>query len=156
MTKTCYFCAGWFSRPQRKAYDEAMEALKENKTMDMAHSYVPLEHQYKDIRVDEHPEFLRDKEWSTATARGDMVGIKRTDVCLAVYLPDDEDVGQGFELGVAYQLGKYNLLVIPDEDYGKPINLMSWLAADNVIKMSQLKDFDFNNFTFDFYDGAVY
>ena len=50
----------------------------------------------------------------------------------------------------------YNLLVIPDEQYGEPINLMSWLAADNVIKLSQLKDFDFNNLEFNFYDGSVY
>ena len=156
MTKTCYFCSGWFTESQRRAYDEAMEALKENKTMDMEHSYVPLQHQYLNIRVDEHPEYLRSKEWAQATARGDMVGIKSTDVCLAVYLPDDEDVGIGFELGAAYELGKYNLLVIPDEQFGKPINLMSWYAADNVIKMSQLKDFDFNNPTFNFYDGAVY
>ena len=155
-TKTCYFCAGWFNEEQNKAYKEAMEALKENKTMDMEHSYVPLEHQYLGIRVDEHPEYLRNKEWATATARGDIVGIQNTDVCLAVYLPHQEDVGAGFELGVAFQLGKYKLLVIPDEQYGEPINLMSWLAADNVIKMSELKDFDFNNLEFNFYNGAVY
>ena len=154
--KTLYFCAGWFNPSQLKAYDEAMKALKKNKTIDMEHSYVPLEHQYKSIRVDEHPEYLKSKEWATATARGDMVGIQNTDICLAVYLPHQEDVGMGFELGVAYQLGKYKLLVIPDEQYGEPINLMSWLAADKVIKMSELKDFDFDNLEFDFYDGAVY
>ena len=33
---------------------------------------------------------------------------------------------------------------------------MSWLAADNVIKMSELKDFDFNNLEFGFYNGSVY
>lgn len=154
--KTVYFCAGWFDENQNKAYKEAYQALIENDTIDFEHSYVPLEHQYKDIRVDEHPEYLRDKEWAQATARGDMVGIQNTDICLAVYLPHQEDVGMGFELGAAYQLGKYKLLVIPDEQYGEPINLMSWLAADKVIKMSELKDFDFNNLEFDFYDGEVY
>ena len=79
-TKTCYFCAGWFDENQLKAYKEAMEALKDNKTMDMEHSYVPLEHQYLGIRVDEHPEYLHNKEWATATARGDMVGIQNTDI----------------------------------------------------------------------------
>ncbi|AZA17316.1 MAG: nucleoside deoxyribosyltransferase (endogenous virus) [Lactobacillus phage ViSo-2018a] len=154
--KTCYFCCGWFDENQRKAYKEAYQALLENDTIDMEHSYVPLEHQYKGIRVDEHPEYLRDKEWATATARGDLVGIKNSDVCVAIYLPHQEDVGQGFELGVAYQLGKYNLLVIPDEQHGEPINLMSWLAADKAIKLSELKDFDFNNLEFNFYDGSVY
>ena len=154
--KTCYFCCGWFDENQRNAYKEAYQALVENDTIDMTHSYVPLEHQYKGIRVDEHPEYLRDKEWAQATARGDIVGIQNTDICLAVYLPHQEDVGMGFELGVAHSLGKYNLLVISDEQYGEPINLMSWYAADNVIKMSQLKDFDFNSPTFNFYDGSVY
>ena len=156
MTKICYFCSAWFDKTQLKAYDEAMKALKANKTIDMEHSYVPLEHQYLGVRVDEHPEFLKRKDWAQATARGDLVGIQNTDICIAVYLPNEEDVGQGFELGVAYQLGKYKLLVIPDEQFGEPINLMSWLAADNVIKMSQLKDFDFNNLEFNFYEGAVY
>ena len=154
--KTCYFCAGWFSEKQNNAYNEAYHALIENETIDMKHSYVPLEHQYLGIRIDEHPEYLHNKEWATATARGDMIGIKNADICLAVYVPSEEDPGMGMELGVAYQLGKYNLLVIPDEEYGDSINLMSWLAADNVIKMSELKDFDFNNLTFNFYDGAVY
>ena len=75
---------------------------------------------------------------------------------MAIYLPRLEDPGMAFELGVAYQLGKYKLLVVRDEQYGEPINLMSWLAADNVIKMSELKDFDFNNLEFNFYNGAVY
>lgn len=154
--KKLYFCAGWFSQQQNKAYKEAMEALKVNKTIDMEHSYIPLQHQYKNIRVDEHPEYLHNKEWATATARGDMIGIQTTDICLTVYLPSEEDIGCGFEIGAAHQLGKYVLLVIPDEEYGQPINLMSWYAADNVIKMSELKDFDFNNLTFNFYDGAVY
>lgn len=154
--KTCYFCAGWFNEEQNKAYKEAYQALVENDTMDMTHSYVPLEHQYLGIRVDEHPEYLHDKEWATATAKGDMIGIQTADICLAVYLPRQEDVGQGFELGVAYELGKYRLLVIPDEQYGEPINLMSWFAADKVIKMSELRNFDFNNLEFGFYDGAVY
>ena len=33
---------------------------------------------------------------------------------------------------------------------------MSWGVADNVIKMSELADFDFNKPRFNFYDGAVY
>lgn len=156
MTKTCYFCAGWFNEPQRKAYEEAMKALKENDTMDMERSYVPLEHQYLGIRLDEHPEYLRNKEWAQATARGDMIGIHTTDICMAVYLPHQEDTGVCVELGVAHAAGKYCLLVIPDDQFGEPINLMSWYVADNVIKLSELKDFNFDNLTFNFYDGSVF
>ena len=141
-TKTLYFGAGWFNEKQNKAYKEAMEALKKN--------------QYKGIRVDEHPEYLHDIEWASATYHNDLVGIKSSDVMLGVYLPEEEDVGLGMELGYALSQGKYILLVIPDEDYGKPINLMSWGVCDNVIKISELKDFDFNRPRFNFYDGAVY
>lgn len=154
--KTVYFCAGWFNEKQEKAYNQAMQALKENATVDLSNSYIPLDNQYKDIRVDLHPEYLKDKEWATATFRGDCLGVKSTDVCLAVYLPSAEDVGMGVELGMAQAHGKYILLVVPDKEYGKPINLMSWGVADNVIPMSQLKDFDFNKPKFNFYDGAVY
>lgn len=154
--KTLYFGAGWFNDKQNKAYNDAMDALKANSTIDLKNSYVPLEHQYKGIRVDEHPEYLHDKEWSTATYRGDLVGIKANDFTLGVYLPDEEDVGLGMELGYAHSHGKFVLLVIPDEDYGKPINLMSWGVADAVIRISELKDFNFDSPSFNFYDGAVY
>ena len=34
-TKTVYFCAGWFTDNQNKAYKDAMEAIKENPTVDV-------------------------------------------------------------------------------------------------------------------------
>lgn len=154
--KTLYFGAGWFNEKQNKAYKDAMSALKENKTIDMKHSYVPLDNPYKNIDVVKHPEYLKDKEWATGTYRGDLVGIKSNDFTLGVYLPDEEDVGLGMELGYAHSHGKFVLLVIPDEDFGKPINLMSWGVADAIIPISKLKDFNFDAPTFNFYDGAVY
>ncbi|MFT8556519.1 MAG: nucleoside 2-deoxyribosyltransferase, partial [Liquorilactobacillus hordei] len=62
--KTYYHGAGWFTPKQEKAYDEFSKALEANLTLDSENSYVPLEHQYKNIRVDEHPEYLHDKEWA--------------------------------------------------------------------------------------------
>ena len=155
-TKTVYFGAGWFNEKQTKAYDAAMEALKANPTIDLENSYVPLANQYKGIRVDEHPEYLHDIEQADATYHGDLLGIKSSDVMIGVYLPEEEDVGLGMELGYALSQGKFILLVIPDEDYGKPINLMSWGVCDNAIKMSELADYDFNRPRYGFYDGAVY
>lgn len=155
-TKTVYFGAGWFNDKQTDAYKKAMKALDENPTIDLKNSYIPLENQYKGIDVGKHPEHLRDREWATATYRGDLTGIKTSDVTIGVYLPEEEDVGLGMELGYASSQGKYILLVIPDEDYGKAINLMSWGVCDNAIKISELKDFDFNKPRFDFYDGGVY
>ncbi|WP_251575374.1 nucleoside 2-deoxyribosyltransferase [Limosilactobacillus agrestimuris] len=155
-TKTVYFCAGWFTDKQNKAYQNAMNAIKENPTVDVENSYIPLDHQYKGLRVDEHPELLEDREWATATYNGDRVGVSTSDLLLAIYIPNEEDVGMGVELGMASALGKHILVVIPDEDWGKPINLMSWGIGDQFIKMSELTTFDFNKPTFNFYDGAVY
>ena len=53
-SKTVYFCAGWFTDKQNKAYEDAMNAIKDNPTVDVENSYVPLQHQYKGLRVDEH------------------------------------------------------------------------------------------------------
>lgn len=154
--KTVYFGAGWFSDVQNRAYKDAMDALAANPTINLKDSYIPLNNQYKGIRVDEHPEYLHDKEWAQATYNGDLIGIRSSDIMLGVYVPDEEDVGLGMELGYAQGQGKYILLVIPDEFYGSPINLMSWGVADNIIPMSKLKDFNFNQPRFGFYDGAVY
>ena len=75
---------------------------------------------------------------------------------LAVYIPEEEDVGMGIELVMATALGKYIMGVIPDEDFGKPINLMTWGIADNFIKMSDLAKFNFNQPSYNFYEGSVY
>lgn len=155
-SKTVYFCAGWFTDKQNKAYTDAMAAIEANPTVDVENSYVPLQHQYKGLRVDEHPELLQDREWSTATYNGDRVGVSTSDMLLAVYIPEEEDVGMGIELGMARALGKYIMVVIPDEDFGKPINLMSWGIADNFIKMSELAEYNFNQPSYNFYDGGVY
>ena len=73
---------------------------------------------------------------------------------LGVYVPKEEDVGLGMELGYAMSQGKYVLLVIPDDLYGESINLMSWGVADNVIKMSELATFDFNRPRYNFYEDV--
>lgn len=155
-SKTVYFCAGWFTDKQNRAYQEAMKAIEANLTVDVENSYVPLQHQYKGLRVDEHPELLEDREWATATYNGDRVGVSTSDMVLAVYIPEEEDVGMGIELGMANALGKYITVVIPDEDFGKPINLMTWGIADNFIKMSDLAKFNFNQPSYNFYEGSVY
>ena len=155
-SKTVYFCAGWFTDKQNRAYQEAMKAIEANPTVDVENSYVPLQHQYTGLRVDEHPELLEDREWATATYNGDRVGVSTSDMVLAVYITEEEDVGMGIELGMANALGKYIMVVIPDEDFGKPINLMTWGIADNFIKMSDLAKFNFNQPSYNFYEGSVY
>jgi nucleoside deoxyribosyltransferase len=154
--KSVYFGAGWFTDTQNKAYKQAMQALKDNPTIDETRNYVPLEHQYKNIRVDEHPEYLHDKEWATATFLGDIAGLNQSDIATFVYVPEEEDIGCGVEMGYAYAHGKPVVVIIPDEQWGKEINLMSWGTGTNYIKLSELATFDFNNISYNFYDGAVY
>ncbi len=84
---------GGLHQKQNAAYEQVMAAIKKNKTINDADSYVPLEHQYKGLRVDEHPELLEDKEWQIATFNGDCVGINSSDIFLCTYLPDEEDIG---------------------------------------------------------------
>lgn len=52
-SKTVYFCAGWFTDKQNKAYKRAMQAIEDNPTIDVENSYIPLQHQYKGLRVDD-------------------------------------------------------------------------------------------------------
>ena len=75
---------------------------------------------------------------------------------MVTYIPEEEDIGVGVELGMAEALGKYIVIVIPDEDWGKPINLMTYGIAHNFIEQSELAKFDFNKPTFNYYEGAVY
>lgn len=154
--KTLYFAAGWFTPAQTQAYDTALAAISQNPSLDQAQSYVPLAHPYQDLDVGKHPELLKDPVWATATYKGDLVGIKQTDLLLAVYLPQAEDVGCGVEIGYAHALGKPVVLVIPDDQFGEPINLMAWGAADLTIKLSALAAFDFGTFSAGLYPGAVY
>lgn len=154
--KTVYFGAGWFNKDQETAYNDAYQALCQNDTVDVERSYFPRQNQFHGLEVADRPELLTDREWSTGTYRGDINGIKTRDMVLAVYLPQDEDPGLAMEIGWAAATGKHVLMVIPDEYYGEPINLMTWGGSDNVIRMSELAEYDFNTPKFDFYQGGVY
>lgn len=156
MSKSIYFAAGWFTPAQTQAYDVALAAVKQNPTLNAEQSYVPLAHPYNDLDVGAHPELLKDPAWATATYRGDLLGIKQTDLVAAVYLPQEEDVGCGVEIGYAHALGKPVMLIIPDDQYGEPINLMAWGAADLVIRLSELAGYDFTTLSANLYPGAVY
>lgn len=153
-TQTVYFGAGWFNNKQIKAYNDAMRALGANPTIDFANSFVPLERQYGGEIHSNNP--TQDIEWAQGTYADDLLGVKTTSVMLGIYLPSEEDVGLGMELGYAKVLGKPIVLVMPDEEFGQPINLMSWGVGDDFIKMSELPTYDFNQMRKRFYRGEVY
>ena len=154
--QSIYFAAGWFTPAQKQAYDQALAAMNQNPSLAADQSYVPLAHPYKNLDVGQHPEYLKDPEWATATYKGDLLGIKQTDLVAAVYLPKAEDVGCGVEIGYAHALGKPVVLIIPDVQFGEPINLMAWGAADVVMRLSEMATYDFSSLTANFYPGAVY
>lgn len=146
--KTCYFCADWFNKEQDKTYKEAYQALVENDTIDIKNSYIPREHRYLGVRVDDNPEYFRNKKMARVVSEDNMDGIKNSDVYLVVYLPNQKysDVDAGLKVIYPHIIGKYNLLVIPDDQYDNASTyLMSKDEVDNTIKISELKDFDFNN-----------
>ena len=168
--KTCYFCADWFNEEQDKVYKESIKAFKENNTIDIEHSYSPREHKYFGFRFEENPEYFRNKKMARLVSEENMKGIQNTDVYLIVYLPNQEysDVDAGLEVIYPHTMGKYNLLVVPDDQYDNAsIDLMNREEVDNTIKISELKDFDFNNLKLkspvdfndldsDFYDEEIY
>lgn len=153
-SKTIYFGAGWFNDKQNKAYNDALKSLGKNATVDLANSYVPYENQYgSEIHSDAATE---DKEWCQGTFADDMLGVKGSDIMIAVYLPSDEDVGLGIELGYAFQLGKPIVFITPDDEFGDAVNVMSWGVADDWIKQSEAAKYDFNNIRKRFYRGLIY
>lgn len=152
--KTIYFGAGWFDQKQIKAYNAALSALNKNKTIDLKNSYIPVENQYgNEIHSDAA---TTDLAWEQGTFGDDMLGVKQTDICIGVYLPSEEDVGLGIELGYAYQLGKPIVFIIPDDEFGDQINVMSWGVADDIIKTSEVSSYNFNAIRKHFYRGKVY
>lgn len=152
--KSVYFGAGWFNDKQIKAYNAALSDLMVNSSINVHNSYVPYENQYGD---EVHSSAATaDKEWCQGTFEDDVLGIKQTDIMLAVYLPSEEDVGLGMELGYAYQLGKPIVFVTPDDEFGDPVNVMSWGVADDWIKQSELPVYNFNSIRKRFYRGLIY
>ncbi len=151
-----YLACSWFTAKQKELMDKGYALLKENPTVDWENSYRPLDHQYQGINIDDHPEMLASKEWEIATYNNDLLGLRRADVCIFLYSDDVEDPGQGFELGYAKALGKQCVFILRDKKPTKPINLMLAVSPDRIITVDELKDFDFNNIEFDYYEGKVY
>ena len=145
-SKTVYQAGGFFSDFQRKLLSDGRKALTINPTIDFDNSYVPLEHQYKGLDVDSHPELLQDHEWQAGTYLGDVSGIAGTDLVVAFIDPDNVDPGTTFEMGYGMAINKPVVVVIPDKLPDEPtkLNLMVAKGCTQVITMSQLAEFNFS------------
>lgn len=151
-----YVACSWFTPEQKRIMHEGYGLLEKNPTVDWEGSYRPLDHQYKGWNTDNHPELLSNREWEIATYNNDLLGIRRCDVAVFIYNEEEEDPGQGFELGYAKALGKQCVFVIRSKDVKKPINLMLAVSPDRFITLDQLDTFDFNDIEFDYFQGRVY
>ena len=156
-SKSLYMACAWFNDEQIAFMKAGYDKLKQNATVAWDSSYRPLDHQYKGINVEEHPEYLHDVEWSSRTFLSDVGGMNMADVGVFLFNPKSPDIGMGFEIGYFYAIHKPLIIVVPDEEYDKePINLMPALGATAVIKLSDLSNYDFNAPFQDTYTDAVY
>ncbi|KRM87738.1 nucleoside 2-deoxyribosyltransferase [Lacticaseibacillus thailandensis] len=157
MTKTAYIASSWFNPEQTALMNAGVAALKQNTTVDMDNSYLPLAHQYKGLDTTEHPELLSDTEWQMATFNGDVQGINNTDLVIALYDPklENSDPGVLWEIGYAYGIRKPVILVLPDGNE-MPINLMPAIGVTAVINVADLTDYNFNFPNYVVYQGKAY
>ena len=156
--KTIYFASGWFNDTQCKLMADGRKALIANPTVDFDNSYVPLEHQYKDLKVELNPELMQDQEWQAGTYLGDVSGISGTDLVVAFIDPDEVDPGTTFEMGYGMGIHKPVVVVIPDKLEGEAteLNLMVAKGCTQVITMSELATFNFNLIPAKPYLGKVF
>lgn len=156
--KTAYYAGGWFNDVQCKLLSDGKKALIANSTVDFDNSYVPLEHQYKGLDVDSHPDLMQDQEWQAGTYLGDVSGISGTDLVVAFIDPDEVDPGTTFEMGYGMAIHKPVVVVIPDKrpDETTELNLMVAKGCTQVITMSELATFNFNLIPAKPYLGKVF
>ena len=152
---SAYIQCSWFNPKQIKFMEEGLKAIAANPTVSLANSHHPLSHQYNDINVEEHPEVMDDFEWQTCTYKMDESAMDSHELGIALYLPSDPDEGIAYECGYLKASHKPNIVVIPDDETTTPINLMM-IGNTQIIKMSELANFDFNNIIYKPYKGKVF
>lgn len=150
-----YQAYSWFNEKQVAQMNVGLAATKKNKTVDWDRSYRPLEHQYNNMDVVSHPELMDDVEWQVQTFRGDVTAYEQADVGIMIYDPAKPDDGVAWECAALRTLGKPVVLVIPD-DNTTPLNLMIAHGVTDIITVSELEDYDFNNINLGTYHGKIF
>ena len=70
-----YIACSWFTPEQREQLDAGLKAIEANPTVSREFSHFPLDHQYKGMDVNEHPELVHDIEWQNRTYVSDIEGM---------------------------------------------------------------------------------
>ena len=144
-----YLATSFFNDQQKARVTKALEVLETNATVGVVHQ--PFDFQYKDALIDHDPAgVFGTLEWQVATYNNDVNAVGNSDVCVALYDMDQEDVGIAFEFGMFIALHKPIILLPfsqkPAEDY--EVNLMlargvsTWLQPND---FDQLAVFNFNH-----------
>lgn len=145
-----YLATSFFNDEQKARVDKALAALEKNPTIGVIHQ--PFDFQYKDALIDNDPEgIFGTLEWQVATYNNDVNAVGNSDVCVALYDMDQEDVGIAFEFGMFTALGK-PIVCVPftqkDDLSEYEMNLMlgrgvtTWLNPND---FDQLSTFNFNH-----------
>lgn len=150
-----YIGCSWFNDEQVALMNAGLKAIESNPTVSRKFSHYPLDFQYKDLNVTEHPEVMEDIEWQVQTFRSDIAGIQSSDIGIMLYNPSQIDDGIAYECGALATMNKPVVVVIPDEDT-KPLNLMIAYGVTRIIKLSELAEFDFRHITLGTYQGRVF
>jgi len=150
-----YQAYSWFTEDQVAQMKQGLAETKKNKTANWEDSFRPLEHQYNNLDVTEHPELMEDVEWQVQTYRGDVNAYSQADVGIMIYDPAHPDDGVAYEAAAMHTLGKPVVLAIPD-DCTTPMNLMLAHGVTAVIRISELSTYDFNKCLLETYHGKIF
>lgn len=150
-----YIACSWFTPEQRAQLEQGLKAIEANPSVSREFSHFPLDHQYKGLDVNEHPELIHDVEWQNRTYVSDIEGMMGADLGIMLYNPAQIDDGVAYEMGYLRASGKQTVMVIPD-DADEPLNLMVAIGVTCIIRMKELATFDFRHVTSGTYNGDVY
>jgi len=151
--RSIYLAGGWWGEYQPLLLLKAYRALLNNPTV--GHLHVPLLKQYQgNAFVD--GEFEPDYEWATMTYRADLRGIDNSDLIVALFPVEDQDIGTATEVGYAVASHKPVVGVFQGDAYANPINLMVSMSADASLKYpEQLETFNFLDIEPNMYEGRL-
>lgn len=151
--RSIYLAGGWWGEYQPELLVKAYESLLNNPTV--GHIHVPLLHQYGgNAFVD--GKFEPDYEWATMTYKADLRGIDNSDLIVALFPVEDQDIGTATEVGYAVASHKPVVGVFQGDAYKNPINLMVSMSADASVKTpEELKSFNFLDIEPNMYEGRL-
>lgn len=152
--KSIYLAAGWFDELQTALLLDAYRALLQNPTI--AHIHVPLLHQYGGEEFIEDGEFSPNFEWATMTYKSDVKAIDNSDLVVALFPAESQDIGTAMEVGYAVASHKPVITTYTGDLNVTPINLMISFGADSfVLDPKELINYNFLDITPRKYSGAI-